>query len=343
MMSFNWALAGMSSTSELRQRLALVERTLCHTPVVQLADDRLNLFAKLEYMNGVGSIKDRPALWILKRAIERGEVGPRTTVVESSSGNFARALATYARMLEIDFIPVIDPNVSPLYESSLRALCQRVVKVEELDDTGGFLKSRLDMVQTLLAEIPDSYWTNQYGNPDGMEAHYLLTGPEIIDDLPSLDYVFLGVSSGGTVAGVSRRLKEHDPDVKIIAVDAEGSVIFGQPAAKRWIPGLGSSIVPPLLAHALIDDVVFVSEPDAIAGCHEILERHGLFAGGSTGSAYSAVQQYFGEAATSARPRVLFLCCDRGAAYLSTIFDRRWAAWRLEVANADSKRDQAIL
>jgi len=306
----------------LLDRVAMLERMLRPTPVVRVADDRLDLFAKLEFLNGLGSLKDRPALWILKRAIERGEIGTGTTLVESSSGNFSRALALFASMLDLDFIPVIDPNTSPLLEASLGAQCARVVKVSEPDDAGGYLKCRLQMVRALLAEIPGAYWPNQYGNTDAIDAHYRLTAGEIVEALPSVDYVFVAVSTAGTIAGVSRRLKEHDPRVKIVAVDSEGSVIFGHPPRPRRIPGLGSSIRPALLQHALIDDVVIVPEAETIGACHELLERHGLFVGGSSGSCYAAIRRYFAGETTRVRPRVLFLCCDGGAGYLHNVFDR---------------------
>ena len=179
----------------------------------------MSLFAKLEYANPVGSIKDRPAYWILKRAAERGEISEHSTVIESSSGNFAAALAAYTHLVGLRFIPVIDPNVSGTYESFLRRVCPTVAKVEERDDTGGFLKTRLERVKQLCATLPNTYWTNQYGNLDAMEAHYELTAGEICQEFDSLDYVFIGVSTAGTISGVSRRLKERYPNVRIIAVD----------------------------------------------------------------------------------------------------------------------------
>jgi len=111
-------------------------------------------------------------------------------------------------------------------------------------------------VKELCATIPNAYWTNQYGNLDAVEAHYELTAAEICADFDSLDYVFIGVSTAGTIAGVSRRLKEHYPNIRVIAVDAEGSAIFGGTPRKRHIPGIGSSIVPQLLSRAKIDDIV---------------------------------------------------------------------------------------
>jgi cysteine synthase A len=286
----------------------------------------MNLFAKLEYVNPVGSIKDRPAFWILKRAAERGEICQDTTVIESSSGNFAAALATFTRLIGLRFIPVIDPKISSTYESFLRRICPRVVKVEDLDDTGGFLKTRLAMVQHLCTTIPNPFWTNQYGYPDAMEAHYELTAGEICADFDSLDYVFIPVSSAGTIAGVSRRLKERYPHIHVIAVDTEGSVIFGGPPRKRHIPGIGSSIVPPLLSHARIDDVVLVPERETLSACRELLTVHGLFVGGSSGTVFAAIKRYAARMTGSRRPTVLFLCADRGTPYLDTVFDTSWAS-----------------
>ncbi len=308
-------------------RLAQLGNILRPTPHVPLAVEGLQLFAKLEYVNPVGSIKDRPAFWILKRAAERGEICDETTVIESSSGNFASALAAFTRLVGLRFIPVIDPNISATYESFLRRTCDTVVKVEERDNTGGFLKTRLQMVQQLCASTPHAYWPNQYANPDAVDAHYHLTAGDICAGFDSLDYVFIGVSTGGTIAGMSRRLKERYPKVRIIAVDTEGSVIFGDAPGKRHIPGVGSSIVPPLVSEALIDDVVLIPERETVAACRELLVTHGLFAGGSSGTAFAAVKRYTPRMARSkgSAPTVLFVCADRGTPYLDTVFDPTWA------------------
>jgi cysteine synthase A len=319
----------VNTRQALIARVAAAENVIRETPVVRLKpspDLTVDLYAKLEYCNGVGSIKDRPAFWILKRAIERGEIGPDTTVIESSSGNFACALSVFCRMLGLKFIPVIDPNISPIYEATLACNCETVVKVTKPDGGGGYLESRLEKVSELLNSSCHSYWPNQYKNADGMAAHYHLTGAEM-ENVP-LDYVFLGVSTGGTIAGVSQRLKEKNPRVRIVAVDAEGSVIFGGRPKRRLLPGLGSSIHPALVQQAQIDDVVIVPEVDAISACRELLERYALFVGASTGSVYSAIRKYFRGQENRVRPRVMFLCCDKGSAYLHNVFDRSWGAWR---------------
>jgi len=317
------------SASCLATRLELLRNTLRPTPHVPLAMNGMNLFAKLEYVNPVGSIKDRAAYWILKRAAERGDICEETTVIESSSGNFACALAAFTHLVGLRFIPVIDPNISGTYESLLRRICPTVVKVEDRDDTGGFLKTRLQMVKHLCATIPNAYCTNQYGNEDAVEAHYALTATDICADFDSLDYVFIAVSTAGTIAGVSRRLKERYPKILVIAVDSEGSIIFGGAPRKRHIPGLGSSIVPPLLSHAKIDDVVLIPERETVQACRELLTTHGLFVGGSSGTAFAAVKRYAARFPAYKHPTVLFLCADRGTPYLDTVFDATWTT-RLE-------------
>jgi cysteine synthase A len=311
------------SRAGLLDRLSMVGRAMPRTPLVHLAHDRLELYAKLEYVNPNGSSKDRSAYWILRRAVERGDITERSTVVESSSGNFAISLASFCRWLGIAFVPVIDPNTNAATEAFLRRLCDRVEKVTERDDTGGYLTNRLLRVQQVRGELPGAYWPNQYGNLDAVEAHDQLTGRELTEDLPDIDYLFVGVSTGGTVAGMSARLKRVNPATRVVAVDAEGSVIFGGPPAARRLPGLGSSMVPPLVTRALIDDVRIVPEVDAVRGCHDLLDRHGLYAGGSTGSVYRAIEDYFADH-HGPRPTVAFICADRGTGYADTIYDLDW-------------------
>lgn len=317
------------SGSALLDRITRLRAGLTETPLLSLVDDRLDLVAKLEFCNPTGSAKDRSAVWILEQAIRRGDITPDTTVVESSSGNFAIAVASFCRTLGIQFVPVIDPNTNRSTEDYLRALCARVEKVTQRDGTGGYLGTRLARVRALLAELDHAYWPNQYANTDAMDAHYRFTGGELCRRLSRLDYLFVGVGTAGTLAGLSRRVRESFPRATVVAVDSAGSAIFGQPPARRRIPGIGSSIVPPLCAHALVDDVVIVPESRTVAACHELFARHGLFAGGSTGTVYAAIQTYFTDrpvaAPRSGRPVVAFLAADRGQAYADTIYHPAWA------------------
>lgn len=310
---------------ELLARVEALGSALRPTPVIRLAHPRLNLFAKLEFHSVVGSLKDRPAYYMLRDAVRRGDVRRTTTVIESSSGNTGSALAVFCRMLGLTFVPVVDPNIQKHYLGLLESACARIVRVDKRDETGGYLKTRLQKVEELLETIGDAFWTDQHSNPSAMAAHYELTAGEIIASFSELDYVFVGVSTAGTIAGVSRRLKEHFPRIRVVAVDAEGSAIFGQRPRHRYIPGIGSSIVPDLLREARIDDSVNVSELDTIEACHELLGEHQILAGGSSGSAYAAIKRYpFPES----KPKVLFLCADRGTAYMDTVYNPAWVAWR---------------
>jgi N-(2-amino-2-carboxyethyl)-L-glutamate synthase len=320
----NWGSAD-DAEDLLRQQVRLLRSGLTATPTLPLRDDKLDLFAKLEFCNTNGSAKDRAAFWILRQAVERGDVLPETVIVESSSGNFAISLASFCLTLGIRFLPVIDPHCNQSTETFLRVLCSRVEKVAEPDGSGGYLRARLARVQELRAEEATPYWPNQYRNTDAMDAHYRFTGAELCDALPRIDYLFVGVGTGGTIAGLSHRVKEAFPGCAVVAVDAVGSAIFGGPPAPRRIPGLGSSIVPPLVEQALIDEVVLVPEVDTVAGCHELFGAHGVFAGGSTGSVFHAIRRYFAANPVPRRsPTVAFVCADRGHAYANTVYDPAW-------------------
>ncbi len=313
-----------SGDQNLLIRLQSLEPLIGNTPLIHLNSESMNLFTKLEYQNLTGSVKARPAYYVLKKAIERGDIHSHTTVIESSSGNFALALATFCNYLGLRFIPVIDPNINPIYEANLRLLTSCVEKVTERDVTQGYLLSRLDRVSHLRNTLKHCFWTNQYANPDCVASHYYGLGEEIANAFTQLDYAFIGVGSGGTIAGTSKKLKEKFKNIKIIAIDTEGSVIFGGCPQKRYIPGIGSSIVPANLSEALIDEILMISERDAVRGCEELLNKHSIFAGGSTGSVYSAITGYFTRNVPKNDPNVVFICADSGMPYLQTVYNTEW-------------------
>jgi N-(2-amino-2-carboxyethyl)-L-glutamate synthase len=313
-------------SKKLSVKISGLLRTLRETPIVKVNEEGMHLFAKLEGHSPIGSLKDRPALWILQNATLRGEITESTTLIESSSGNFASAVAFFAHALGLKFIPVIDPNISIFYETLLQRLCTTVVKVTERDEAGSFLGTRLKKVTELCDTTEGAFWTNQYGNLDAVDAHYRFTGEEICAQFNELDHVFIGVSTGATIAGTSRRLKEKFPHVRIVAVDAEGSTIFGGPSKKRYISGIGASVRSKLLDHAQIDDVVIVPEIETVNACRTLLMRHGLLVGGSSGSCYAAVKRLAPRMRSLKPPTVLFLCADRGTAYADTIFSEAWSA-----------------
>lgn len=310
------------------ERLALLDQWKQHTPLIRLEHPRAELYLKAEYLNLFGSSKDRSAIGILRNAIQRGDIEEGTTIVESSSGNFALATASMASLLGLPFVPVIDPNCTGSTRTYLELACARVERVDQRDHTGAFLGSRLARVHDIITQDPATFWTNQYSNVDAMEAHYQTTGAELVADAPPLDYVFVGAGTGGTIAGISHRVKEASPSTQVIAVDVIGSMIFGGPGGPRYIPGLGSTIRSALIDQALIDDVVMVSELETVAGCRRLLRDFGIHAGGSTGSVFAAIERTFPHAVAH-RPRVAFIAADRGAAYASTVYNPQWVEQKL--------------
>ena len=192
-------------------------------------------------------------------------------MIESSSGNFGIALSAYCKESGLKSYCIVDPNISPTNEYLIKTLSTEMIKVTEIDENRGYLLNRIRKVKELQKEIPNSYWINQYENPYNAEAYKETLGKEICDDMNNIDYVFLGVSSGGTITGVSQKVKEIFPNTKIIAVDIDGSVIFGGKSRKRFIPGIGSSMVPSILKEAKIDEVFITNEISTIEMCHELL------------------------------------------------------------------------
>jgi 2,3-diaminopropionate biosynthesis protein SbnA len=307
----------------MRQQLKSIERFIGRTPLRELSHPALNLFSKLEYHNFSGSIKDRSALSIIRAGIERGEIGEDTVVVESSSGNFAVALAHICLELGIPFIPVIDPNINSTYENLLRVLCKKVIKVTEPDPTGGYLLTRLTKVKEILNDHAHSFWPNQYSNPGNPLAYRELAN-EVICEFDRLDYVFVAVSTGGTLAGVGERLKERFHGVQVVAVDVEGSVVFGQKPQKRYISGIGSSKTSEFLNLDFIDHIIHVSQEDVVEGCYEMLERHKILAGASTGAVLNAMNIFFDTHPPLRNETALFFTVDRGTNYIDTIYNPEW-------------------
>ena len=288
--------------------------------------ENIQLYSKLEFLNPTGSVKDRAASFILREVLKEKIINQDTMIIESSSGNFGVALAAYCKKKSLRLIVVIDPHISPINEMLIKKFGAEVIKVTIPDSSGGYLLNRIEKVSELLSEISNSYWVNQYENPLNREAYYSTLGPEICDEVDKVDYLFLGVSSGGTIAGVSRCVKEKYPKSRVIAVDIEGSVIFGGAPAKRYIPGIGASKVPENLKYAAIDDVVTVSEKETIESCHNLLTNHYVFVGGSSGTVVAAINKYFKNKKVTRLTNVVTIFPDRGERYINTIYNEQWCS-----------------
>jgi cysteine synthase A len=309
-----------------------------NTPVVALrrlfCHPDVEVIAKLELLNPGGSMKDRSARHIVETGLREGSISPGSRLIESSSGNFGIALAIAARIYDLRFTCVVDPKTTHANVAILRGLGADVELVSEHDPAGGYLHSRIRRVEELLATTPGAIWVNQYANDRNWEAYYHGAGAELSEQLVRPPgYLFAAVSTTGSILGCSRRLRERFPDLRVIAVDAVGSVIFGGTAGPRELPGIGSSRVPELCRPEEIDEVVHVDDVDAALGCRALLTAEGIFAGGSTGAVVSAIARTLPDLP---RPcRVVAIFPDRGDRYLDLVYDDDW----LDAAR--SRRDAA--
>lgn len=302
--------------------------TIGKTPLVKL--ERIfpgatsQIFAKIERFNPGGSIKDRSGLNMLLEALRNGDIVPgRSVIVESSSGNLAVGLAQICRYFNLRFICVVDAKTTEQNLEILRAYGAEVEVVDERDPaTGEFLPVRLRRVRELVAETPHAYSPDQYANPYNPKAHEN-TMHEMVEALGGrIDYLFASVSTFGTLRGCADYIRKAGLSTKVVAVDAEGSAIFDQPAARRIIPGHGASVRPALMDPEAADSVVHVSDLDCVVHCRRLVDREAILAGGSSGATLAAVDRLLPGMAPGSVCAVIFP--DGGDRYLKTIYSDDW-------------------
>lgn len=304
------------------------------TPLIRLerlfAQQPFQVYGKLEWMNPGGSSKDRPALFMLREAIRRGEISKDTLVIESSSGNLAISLAQLCCYLGLRFICVVDPRTTEQHKQIIRSFHGEINMVTEPDEeTGEFLPARIQRVQELLRQWPNAYWTNQYGNPDNYKAHADTTMREIGEQLGEVDYLFCAVSSCGTIRGCMEYIRSRQWSTKIVAVDAVGSVIFGGEKGPRKFPGMGAGITPALHRPDLADHVVQVSDEECVLGCRSLVRSEAILAGASSGGVISAVYRLADIIPPGSICAVILP--DRGERYLSTVYNEDWVRQELGI------------
>ncbi|MFD7131982.1 2,3-diaminopropionate biosynthesis protein SbnA [Streptomyces sp. NPDC059894] len=281
-----------------------------------------SLFLKCEGFNFAGSIKLKAAAEMVETAEREGVIKPESILVESSSGNLGVALSMIAASKGYQFLCVTDSRCNLSTRLLMEALGSRVHTITDLDANGGFLGARIDYVQAL-SDSDDRYvWLSQYTNPSNWKAHYHRTAPEIAQSFPRLDVLFVGVGTTGTLMGCARYFREWRRPVRIVAVDAAGSVIFGGAPGRRMIPGLGMSMRPPLLDESYVDEVVHVEETDTIRACHR-LARNGFLFGGSTGTVVSGAMRWLADHDAQDLTAVA-IAPDLGERYLDTIYQSNW-------------------
>jgi cysteine synthase A len=282
-----------------------------------------DLFLKLEGFNVTGSIKIKTAIELVEDLEQRGIARPGETVlIESSSGNLGLALSLVCAVKGYEFICVTDPNANRAAIRGIELYGATVIVVEDRDQSGGFLGSRLQRIDQLLRENPNAVWLNQYANVANKHVHAEQTANEIGREFDRVDWVFVGTGTTGTLSGVAEQLRQLYPRIQVVAVEPAGSVTFGGTPGKRHIPGIGTSVRPKLADLAHPDRIVMVNEDRTVAACRAFAREHHLLVGGSTGSVLAAVEELSPEFRSG--DIIVAISPDLGEKYLDTVYDPIW-------------------
>ena len=303
------------------------------TPLVRL--NRINqglkptIYAKVEYLNPGGSIKDRIAINMINQAEARGDLKPGGTIIEGTSGNTGMGLALLAAVRGYKVIFTTTDKQSKEKVDLLKALGAEVIvcpTAVEPDDP----RSYYSVAKKLASEIPNSYYPNQYDNADNPQTHMMSTGPEIWEATEGkITHFVAGMGTGGTISGTGRYLKNQNPNVKVVGVDPVGSLYHeyfhkqtvGKPHT-YVVEGIGEDIFPSTMHFDVLDDCLQVSDRDCFLFARRLARQEGIFSGGSAGAAVWAALQV---AKTLTEEDVLVvLIPDTGRQYMSKVYDDAW-------------------
>jgi cysteine synthase A len=290
-----------------------------HTPLIRIrsasAVTRCNVFAKAEFMNPGGSIKDRIARHIIFEAEKRGELRPGSTIMEVTSGNTGIALAMVGAMRGYKVVIIMPGTVSRERRSMITSFGADLELLEEIGDMQGAIARS----EQYAATHPNVFLPRQFSNPDNVETHRTTTGPEIMRQLNGeIDAFVMGVGTGGTVMGVGRALRKAGSRARIVAVEPEESAVMsgGEPGP-HGIQGLADGFIPALVNLDEIDQVVRISTRDAVDAAHRIGVEEGLLVGISSGANVLAATRVAAQLGPG--HNVVTVLCDRGERYLSSL------------------------
>lgn len=283
---------------------------------------QIDIHIKLEGLNIPGSIKLKPAKFMIEDAEKKGVLNEHSKIIESSSGNLGIALSHICASKNYPFTCVTDVKTCSQNISVMKALGAEVIVIDKVDANCGYLENRLAYIHQRLASDKQLVWLNQYANPQNVQSHYDMTANAILREFHQVDFLFVGAGTTGTLMGCLKRFKLESPHTRIIAVDTKGSITFSEQGGKRYLAGLGTSRRPEILDRTLVNDILLIDEIEAIRHCRTLAERYGILAGASTGSVLAAITQF----ASKIKPddTVVTLSPDFGRSYLETVYNDAW-------------------
>lgn len=269
-----------------------IHELIGHTPMVELTQfplpNKVRLYAKLEYLNPGGSIKDRLGLELIDEAFRTGKLARGGTLIEPTAGNTGIGLAMAAINKGIDVIFVVPEKFSIEKQTLMKALGATIIHTPTAEGMAGAIRR----TEHLLKEIPDSYSPSQFSNPANPDTYYKTLGPEIWQDMDGeIDVFVAGAGTGGTFMGTAKFLKENNPKIKTVIVEPEGSILNGGQSGPHKTEGIGMEFLPAYMDSALFDEIYTISDDNAFDRVKELAAREGILAASSSGAALHAALQ----------------------------------------------------
>ncbi len=303
-----------------------VEELIGKTPLMELTKIKeennlcANIFAKLEYFNPAGSVKDRVGYAMIEKAEKIGKIKEGTVIIEPTSGNTGVGLAAVAANRGYKVIIVMPDNMSMERRLLLSAYGAELI----LTDASLGMKGAIKKAEELAKEYPSSFIPSQFDNPDNAKIHFETTGPEIYEDTDGkVDIFVCGVGTGGTITGVGKYLKSKNKNIKVIAVEPANSPFLSEGrAGAHGLQGIGAGFVPKVLDTSVYDEIITVFEEDAFKTGRELVQKQGILCGISSGAALYAAKQVAKREENKGK-NIVVLLPDTGERYLSTDMFRR--------------------
>jgi len=317
-----------------------------HTPLMRLRtgipENGPKAYVKLEWFNPTGSLKDRMAYHIIRKALDEGRLKRGDTVIDNTSGNTGSALAMVASVLGLKAVLTTPEKTSQEKTDLMKSYGARVIVTPT--DVPHEHPDGCYMVARRLAKENGWFDMQQYDSQDNVEAHYLYTGPEIWQDTGGkITHFVCGIGTGGTFSGAARYLKEQNPQIRAIAVDPEGSIFAEYIKHNREVEGyeykvegIGTDVITQALHPHLVDEVVTVSDNDSFNRARLIARDEGISGGGSSGAVAVAMERIAGKVGPEAM--IVGIFADAGIRYLSKCYNDKWMRQHGFLASAESKR-----